>query len=206
MPAARRFHCDDSVAELKAMTQKCGKLYVGIDPGQTGAIAFLPDRAEIAPLVIDIPTVSGKVMSTIKGKRKEVTRTHYDYQKIVIILDPLIDFRDNVVILLERGQAMGKRPGHSGDGAKTSFSIGLGYGMWQLYFAAFALIWDEVSSASWKPKMDLRGKDKTASRRLASRLFPLASKYFALASDHNRAEAILLAEFLRRKQQGEVQR
>lgn len=52
-----------------------------------------------------------------------------------------------------------------------------------------------VQPVAWKRGMGLLGVDKDASRRLACELWPRQTELFKRKSDHNRAEAALLARF-----------
>lgn len=196
---ARRFHLPDPAEHLKKMLEQLvdnDLMFVGIDPGMSGAIAFLPPR-KFDPFMVDIPTLTHEVKTTKKGKQVKGKRSTYDYSAIAALLDPLIDNSHKVIIALERGQPRWQ------DTPKTAFSIAMGYGMWQLYFTAFGLSWDEYMPAVWKRKMKLPGGDnKDASRTLAKRLFPKAGKFLTCVGDHDRAEALILAAFSQRERAG----
>lgn len=197
----RRFHNLDPVSELQLMLSRLtanGKLFVGIDPGITGAFGFVPSDGSSDPFAVDMPVIAAEVKSTIVGKRKMVKRHTFDDAAITAVLDPLIDERARVFIALERGQP---RPE---DGSKVAFMVGCAYRMWQLYFTAFALSYEEIMPAVWKKAMGLGGKDKNASRALAVKLCPATAPYLRAVGDHNRAEAILLARYSMMKGLGRV--
>lgn len=192
-----RFHLPDPASDLRWTLKRLrpeDKLYVGIDPGMTGAIAFVPTRRKLDPVIVDIPTKTSRVKTTRKGKAVMGNRNEYDHAKIVAILDPLIDYREKVVICLERGQP------YQEDTPKTAFQVGVGFGMWGLYFAAFGLRVEEIKPAVWKRRMGLSGgsENKDYSRSLTMRLYPGACHFVEFVGDHNRAEAVLLAEYQRR--------
>jgi len=201
----RRFHIEDPIEHLTKAIKKLGdnQLFIGIDPGKDGAIAFLPDTSKIVPWVLDIPTEKEVKKSTVKDpknpgkkKRKTSTRRFYDYHMINRLFDPIIDrVHDGdgpVHVALERQQP------RASDSGVTAFSVGVGFGMWHLFFTSFNIPWEEPLPSVWKRKMGLLKTDKDASRRKAKQLFPKAAQFFELVGDHNRAEAVLLAESVRR--------
>lgn len=191
---ASRFHLAEPAVQLRnvlAHLEPMNMLYVGIDPGLSGAIAFLPSLRTFDPFVVDIPTLTQTVKTTKKGKRVEGKRNTYDYVSLAVLLAPLADFRSNVFVALERGQP------NFQDTPKTAFSIAMGFGMWQLYFAATGISYDEYQPAVWKRRMGLWGTDKDASRVKAMHMFPTAGKFLCCKSDHDRAEALLLCEYAR---------
>jgi crossover junction endodeoxyribonuclease RuvC len=69
--------------------------------------------------------------------------------------------------------------------------------MWPLFLASKGSYVEEVVPTVWKKAMGLAGKDKEAARLKACGLFPHAG--LSLKKDHNRAEALLLADYLRRR-------
>jgi hypothetical protein len=197
---APRFHLPDPAQAIRSLVEAVAdddKLIVGIDPGQTGAIAFMPVSRRLTPVIVDMPTTA-----ITRGDRK---RTRHDYQALCRYLDPLVDHlpRIDLVICLERGQP---RPRDRG---VTGFAIGVGYGLWHMHFAAFALPYEEAMPAVWKGHMGLTIKgggdteaSKVLARNKATELFPRVAHYFTGKTDHNRAEALLLAEWLRRRHNG----
>lgn len=198
---AKRFYCPDPAAEVRDLVaglKEQDSLFVGIDPGVTGAFAFVPTNRKVYPVLVDMPALYTTVKSHRKGKQTDTVRSHFNYADIVTLLDPLIDVRDKVIIALERGQCRAE------DTAKTGFGVGVAYGMWQLYFTAFGFRVEELLPSVWKVKMGLAKKDKNFSRSMAMRLYPQVAHFLAAASDHNRAEALLLADFIKNNKQGRV--
>jgi crossover junction endodeoxyribonuclease RuvC len=165
---------------------------IGIDPGKKGAIALTSFGQD--PLVVDIPVDVTTTKTTRKGKASKSTKSEYDYQGIVRLLDPLIDAKENIDIkfFLEFGQP---RPR---DTAMTGYAVGVGFGIWHLYFAAFGFPYETVRPAVWKKKMGLQKKDKDAARAKAKQLFPSLAEFMRCKGDDNRAEALLIADFGRR--------
>jgi crossover junction endodeoxyribonuclease RuvC len=169
-------------------------IVVGIDPGMSGAIALTSFKNRVDPVVVDIPVDHITSESKRKGKKAKTTKGEYDYQGIVRMLDPLIDAKEDVDVefVLERGQARPK------DSAVTAYAIGMGFGIWHLYFASFGFRYILARPSVWKRKMGLTKKGKDASRVLAKQLFPSVADFLKFKSDDGRAEALLLAEFSRR--------
>lgn len=84
-----------------------------------------------------------------------------------------------------------------GQGVSSTFRFGVGFGQIQGVLATLGFPYILVEPSKWKTAMGLRGKEKAESRALAQRLFPTAS--LSRVRDHGRAEALLIAEFGRRK-------
>ncbi len=89
--------------------------------------------------------------------------------------------------ILEESQPM------PGQGVKSMFTIGLGFGAWLALLAALEIPYERVRPTVWKRALKLPGKDKEAARLKAQQLFPSAD--LQLKKHHGRAEALLLADF-----------
>ncbi len=196
-----RFRPKDAVQEIRDLygELKPGEtMWLGIDPGMTGAIAFLPPRKNLCPVILDIPTFT-KVTKSKKTKSGKKSRTEFDVYTLARLLDPVIDFVEKEIVTIVGLERTGPRPE---DTPLVGFSMGMGYGLWHLYFAGFAIRLEEIAPNYWKTKMRLIGQEKDASRARAMRLFPQACHYLAAKGDHNRAEALLIAEALRQMEEG----
>jgi crossover junction endodeoxyribonuclease RuvC len=162
------------------------RVFVGIDPGVTGAVAILeraPSRLYM-PYVIDVPSVEIKVGAR---RRREINLPVLgDLIKRIIYRD------DNRVVAIEQ---VGTMPT---DGRVGAFSFGKGYGIWLMGLAMVEIEPVEVSPLRWKRYWGILGADKNASREKARELWPAASEKLKRVKDHNRAEALLIAEWLRR--------
>lgn len=173
---------DQFFAEISPKPQ----IYVGIDPGSEGAIAFLCGNHFA---VVDIPTAKIETKTRTKSGNRE-KRTHYDNAAICRIFEPAIAQRSRVEICVEKGSP---RPT---DTPLVGYSVGRAFWMWPLYFQAVGLRLIETPMPGvWKKKMGLTGADKDISRFTAQRMWPEAP--LAAKAHHNRAEALLLAAFLR---------
>jgi crossover junction endodeoxyribonuclease RuvC len=157
-------------------------VFIGIDPGITGAFAAVNWRGEVLALG-DLP-----VMATTGGK---VSR----------MIDPAAlkgELRD----LLASGDAMTaaveKIASMPGQGVASMFSMGDTFGTIRAVLACSSVPTEFPTSGLWKRAMAL-DSDKEKSRARAIQLFPGESAKLKLKKHHNRAEALLLAEWLRRK-------
>lgn len=160
--------------------------YLGIDPGATGGLGLLSSCGQ--GLVLDIP------VETIK--RKGGTTSIADHPKIIELFDEFesILYPASMLICLEIAQVQvhGK-----GNNAYTGFRVAQHYAMWPLFLKDRGYPLIEVNPQSWKPEMGFTGWDKEQMRLHALSLFPHVEG-LERKSDHNRAEALLLA--LYRKQ------
>jgi crossover junction endodeoxyribonuclease RuvC len=148
---------------------------IGIDPGLAGALAVLSLSGTLITLA-DTPTLTLKVQ---RG-RKQV----YDVPGMVKLLRPYAGLHLHVYI--EESQAM------PGQGSRSMFTVGLGYGLWLGILATLELQYTSVRPAVWKQAFNL-GRDKEASRLRAMQLYPAAD--LRRKRDHDRAEALLLAAY-----------
>jgi len=87
-------------------------------------------------------------------------------------------------VLIEASQAM------PGQGVRSMWTTGYGYGLWLGILAALQLPYTPVRPVVWKKAVGL-GKDKEQARLRAQQLFPAAD--LRRKRDHGRAEALLLA-------------
>jgi crossover junction endodeoxyribonuclease RuvC len=158
------------------------RICIGIDPGLGGAVAIL-DGDDVT--FRDTPTVA---LGGRAGKRRE-----YLPVEMVGILSP---YQGRAVVALE---AVSTR---RGEGRVSALKIGRGAGLWEGIVAALGLPCEIVHPHVWKQVM-LAGMgdkaSKSASRLRAQQLFPGAAGELARVKDHGRAEALLLAEYVRRR-------
>lgn len=147
------------------------KIYIGIDPGQTGAAAFLFES-----------------LGTADG-------SFFDYQdfEIIPILKTLQQEKYIFKAAIEKVSAMPKQ------GVASSFKFGTNFGIWQGRLEALQIPFVFVTPRKWQKEVFdsmAQGDRKEMSLNLARRLFPWAD--LRLKKHHNRADALLIAEWLRR--------
>jgi crossover junction endodeoxyribonuclease RuvC len=155
--------------------------FIGIDPGLGGAIALLSADGKIVA-VWDMPVLAIK-----KGKK---LRHEYLPAEIYRLLQT-VSLPASVLLELVRS-----RPGQ---GVTSMFSMGRGVGVLEGVIASLGLPLTYTTPQSWKKAMELRGSDKQASILKAQQLIPGSAKYLILKKHDGRAEALLIAEYNRRK-------
>lgn len=147
-------------------------IYLGIDPGFSGAIASL-DSVSGSLNVIDMP-----ILSSTKGK------TEMDHIRLFDALS--VPAGTSVECLLE---FVASRPGQS---APATFRFGQGYGAIEMALAANRIPIRYITPSKWKKYFGL-SSDKGASRGLATKRFPTKADLFTRVKDDGRAEAALIA-------------
>jgi hypothetical protein len=191
-------------------------VYVGIDPGMTGALAF---ACETAHCVVDIPmilTLKPKTRRTTykqrlatgkKSKTVMSTDRAFDYDAILALFRLLKDVKHRVHVILEQ------IPPSLGKGRKyAEIMLNRAYMLWPLFLRSKRYECHEVKPGVWKealgllvrkergmPQKQLRklkAAAKTKSLTKARKLFPDAE--LPRVSDHDRAEALLLIHYLQR--------
>lgn len=187
---------DEALSAVTVFADKMKKvpdsqpLTVAVDPGASGAIAF---QCGHAYAVIDIPVIKVERGGKKKGG-KQKQKTAFDYVTISYLFKKLIrrsDDRPRYAIVEEGTVGI---PG-KGNSAYNGFRVGCNFGMWALFLVSQGFAYQEVRPSVWKRSIGLIGKDKETSRHQARMKFPLAP--LARKKDHDRAEALLLSDYLR---------
>jgi crossover junction endodeoxyribonuclease RuvC len=153
------------------------KTYIGIDPGLTGAIASISPIGLV--LLHDMPILNGK------GK------TQLDYANLAHVLrqyDPL----ESMAVI----EQVGSMPGQ---GVSSMFKFGQVYGAALGILAALQIPYIYTTPVQWKRHHRLIGCEKDESRGRALELFPGCVAALRLKKHHGRADALLMAEYLRAK-------
>ena len=147
---------------------------IGIDPGNTGAIAILDAQDSVLSL-FDMPC-----MALGKSDKQQVNPA-----ELARILKS--NWTVDAVVYLERVSSM------PGQGVVSMFNFGMGFGIIQGVCAAISLPVHLVAPNVWKRKAGLIGSEKDAARTLAQQLYPEAM--LGRQKDIGRADAILIARF-----------
>lgn len=182
MPRAKEIHIP-SVDELRLHLKRGPEpIFIGVDPGASGgAGAIYPGGFAEA---WRLPRVKTKPADAdINGS---LSLFHAFGHK---------DIRRRVQVVVEKTNAI------RGDTPKTAFAMGRYRMLWEVIFSAYNIPWDFVSPRKWKNALGL-SSNKDESLRLARRLFPdveLPNK-----CDHDKAEGLLLADYLRRTRFGNM--
>jgi len=151
---------------------------LGIDPGKTGALAMITPHGHMAA---DTPTI------TMNGKKIIDERRMVEVFRSIVAKKPIFVF-------LEMVHAMPKQ------GVVSMFTFGKSFGIWLGILASHDVPYELVTPQKWKAQMlaGVEGTDnKAKSVIVAKRLFPENSGW--KKKDHNKAEALLIAEWGRRK-------
>ena len=148
-------------------------LYLGIDPGLTGALGVIDSDGRYVA-VYDTPIVRMTLGKKIKHD--------YDLPGMAALLRQ----HANSTCIIERAQAM------PGQGVVSMFMIGGGYYAWLAMMATLHISYLVIPAVTWKRAIGL-SKDKEQSRLRAQQLFPAAD--LRLKKFHGRAEALLLARY-----------
>lgn len=166
-------------------------IHVGIDPGHSGAFGLLYPPCRGLTTAIDIPTLTlARGGKTKRGNPR--AKTIYDEGMIWEYVQCWLPVRDRLLITIEEAAPRAE------DRGTTGFAVGYGYGMWPLFLRSHKFAVETVLPAVWKRAMGLLNKDKEWSRLMAQRLWPSAP--LLRKGDDGRAEALLIAEWERRRQ------
>lgn len=155
-------------------------VYIGIDPGLTGAVAAIYEDGKI--LLYDTPTIEIKVNN--KKKQDYIPSEMADILRDCSLTE--------CQVFLERISA---RPGQ---GVTSMFGFGKGYGIWIGILSALEIPYTLVTPQAWKKEIMKCKSDKDAARLRAHQLFPQAVDRLNRKKDIGRADALLLAEYCRR--------
>jgi crossover junction endodeoxyribonuclease RuvC len=147
-------------------------IFIGIDPGITGAIAAIDDQAQVE-LCADLPVIRSGKLAWI------------DANELTTLLMTARNGRP-ARIIVERAQSM------PGQGISSTFGYGVVLGSILAACQRIAVPLDLVPAAVWKRAMGLDSQ-KAGSLDRARLQFPTAE--LDRKKDHNRAEALLIAEY-----------
>jgi crossover junction endodeoxyribonuclease RuvC len=153
-------------------------IYLGIDPGKSGAVAVLTDTQEVYDL----------------------TPSHADNVAVLAAIKAKADAKgEQIYATLEKVTAMPKQ------GVASSFDFGQTFGVIIGALYSLGIPFSFVTPSKWKSEVfdsSPRGKEKaeqkTAARDLARRLYPGLTDQLKRIKDADRAEAVLLAEYGKR--------
>lgn len=154
------------------------KYVVGVDPGLTGALAFLYGNEFYR--VVDIPVMgNGKGSAKVKNQVNGAALANI-FQTIGLPLS-------EITVYLEAVAAMPQQ------GVSSVFSFGDTFGCIRGVVQALGLSMTLVRPTVWKKYHGLIGAPDDAARTKAQLLYPAAP--LELKKHHNRAEALLIARY-----------
>ena len=169
---------------------RVGGTWLGIDPGLDGYVAVLLARDVRPPLVAHVYKTP---VFTITKRSGRGTVRRYNLQGMQEIL---ARYSGATLAALEE---LSGRPGQS---SQAVFGMGRGFGIWEALLAAAKIPMIAVPPMTWKKKLGVTRKpgqdDKAAKAESvlkAQQLFP--HEDFSKVIYHNKADALLLAEYAR---------
>lgn len=162
--------------------KKSKNLFIGIDPGLTGAIAVLDDSGKCL-FLSDCPTEKKSVKIAVSPKG--ISQLMADIKKLKGKIHALLE---EPIAMPKNGRAMG---------VSSMLSYGRGVGVWEGALSSTGIEFDTVHPRVWKSKLlPSQRRDKSNSIKAAKKLFPDARKKLANRKHHGRAEALLIAYYL----------
>lgn len=153
------------------------RLILGVDPGQSGAIAAIADGEPAG--FIDMPT-----LERTGGDGRRV-----DGKRLAALVRVMLQQHSgaHVVAVIERVQGMPT------DGAMRAFRFGQADGIARGVLEALGLNALEVEPPAWKRHHGLIGSDKDAARHLVIARWPRIGVQLLQAKNSGRADAMLIA-------------
>lgn len=153
-------------------------MIIGIDPGLTGAIAFIDSRGCV--VIEDIPTVELPGNGLVKRK--------VDGLALARMVRNHCPAAESATVVCEAVRTMGGQ----NNAVQTQGSLMRTLGAIEAVFEVLRFPWQIVEPQAWKRHYGLKS-DKGASLEVARALYPDAP--LKLAKHHNRAEALLIAHW-----------
>jgi hypothetical protein len=164
-------------------------LILAVDPGLSGAVAFLGDDW---CKVLDVPTVP------LEGDGGISRRVHGPALQ-QLVMQNIPEGEEEVHAVMEL-----LSPGGQNNRVQTSISQGRTVGTIECLLECLGLEVHRVYAQTWKRFYGLTGKkadgvnQAARARELATALYPSLGLELRRACDHNRAEAILVGHFFRK--------
>lgn len=168
------------------------KKAIGIDPGNTGAIAFIYGEPEDL-IIFDMPIIKEKNGKTKKRKDKyKVYLDEIEFKKI-------LDWAKPEIIFIEKSQAMPKQ------GVSSMFHYAVSFGLIRGICIGLNIPYKLITPVSWKKGLGIQNKRKLnrvtkdqikkelkeKSIKLAKQLYPKAD----IGESDGRAEALLILHY-----------
>lgn len=164
------------------------RIYVGIDPGLGGAIAFILPKGEIE--IYDTPTTQ-----ILVGKSK---RNVHVLPEMWLLVGLHTEIKYEMMYVLEDVQPMPKF-------GSANFAFGSSVAFWEMALVGHEVPYMRLRPQIWKKEVGIPVRsDKGRSRLLAGQLYPRYRDLFARVKDDGRAEALLMAHCIRARQEGRI--
>jgi len=149
-------------------------LSIGLDPGASGGIAFIPDNLPAKAWTVKMPETLADLWEIVNEHNPAERLRHYDEVT-------------SVHACLEKVHSM------PGQGVASSFKFGQGFGGLEMALTAAKIPCTYVTPQKWQKELGcLTGGNKNISKSRAQQLFP------HIKVTHAIADALLIAEYCRR--------
>lgn len=150
-------------------------MILGVDPGKTGALAWLSDTGALL-YVHDVPTLKAGT-----GGKAVV-----DEAALAGLVQSYADITTHAFI-----EMVGARPGQ---GVTSMFNFGTTYGLLRGVIAANGIPRTFVTPGKWKKALGVSA-EKDSARARASQLMPQHAANWTRVKDDGRAEAAMIAYY-----------
>ena len=145
------------------------KLYIGIDPGKNGAIAFIPTDGK--PWTASFKDATDK--DIYETMRDAVVYAGFEHAASTAMIEQVASSPQM--------------------GVKSAFTFGEGFGKLVMLMTALEIPFERVRPLKWQTALGCKtGGDKNITKRKAQELFP------EIKITHANADALLIAEYCRR--------
>ncbi|GEM_PF-1430571 len=184
------------------------RCWVGIDCGFTGGIAAIIDGAPM-PSLWEMPTTQYSVSRVRKGKRVEGTETELATHRVVMLLEELRNYDPFVFIEKAQLRPATQNGDRKGQGVVSQAKFFGQFTELRGVLYAMKISFEPVHPATWKANI-FHGQTRTngdeesesakeIARQKAIQLFPVCAQKLSLKKSHGMAEALLIAEYGRRR-------
>jgi len=168
-------------------------IFMGIDPGIDGYIALIDLQGKVKKLYTDFAIDIGK-----RGKRgKRAVNNQHNFQRMNRVLGNVVDgcnkYNYKLTAILEAQLAL---PNQASTSTAKTFR---GFGAWEMALIGHRINYKLIFPVTWSRIMlkGVKGFDtKDKSRFLATQMYPDLD-FHRKSIDHNKSDALLLAEYLR---------
>jgi len=155
--------------------ERIKKVYIGIDPGKSGAIAII-DGNQLVRGLYDCPG---------------------DEFLMAEIINEIVERYPLIKGAVERAQSMPQQ------GVKSMFTYGTNYGFWRGILAANKIPFILPTPQMWQKGVISKAEDKKPAISAAARMFPDADIIGPRGgAKDGRADALLIADYCRRQYSG----
>ena len=158
------------------------RYFLGVDPGQAGALAVLTAAGDLES-VVPLPYIGGEPMAA-------------DIAALLLA----VASAEDLFVALEEPFAVRQ------NSSQSSLTQGVGYGILLGVVGTLGLRHERIKPTDWKRELGLpmgkqysRAEKKNHSRKRASQLWPTMAEHWARATQDGPAEAALIGEAVRRR-------